>query len=54
LQPFQGGSCPIEIHYVSNVAKASLRLGDDWRVRPTDALLQQLKAFPDIISVELK
>ena len=54
LQPFQGGSCPIEIHYVSNVAKASLRLGDEWRVRPTDALLQQLKAFPDIISVEIK
>ncbi|PKM12849.1 MAG: DNA polymerase III subunit alpha [Gammaproteobacteria bacterium HGW-Gammaproteobacteria-3] len=43
LEPFKGGRCPIVIKYQSTQAKASLQLGDDWRVHPSDELLIRLK-----------
>jgi DNA polymerase-3 subunit alpha len=45
LQPFVGGNCPIQIDYGSSQATASLQLGEEWRVHPTDELLLQLKRF---------
>ena len=45
LIPFKGGRCPVVIEYSSVVARATLQLGDAWRVHPTDELLVQLKAF---------
>ena len=45
LQPFLGGNCPIQVGYGSIKAIASLQLGDEWRVHPTDELLLQLKKF---------
>ena len=53
LQPFIGGNCPVQIGYQSNEAKASLQLGDDWRIYPTDDLILQLKRFlsDDIVDI---
>jgi DNA polymerase-3 subunit alpha len=42
LKPHRGGNCHVAIDYQRSDATAELRLGDEWRVRPTDALLQLL------------
>ncbi|MDP3837513.1 MAG: DNA polymerase III subunit alpha, partial [Methylococcales bacterium] len=44
LMPYKGGRCPVVIEYRSAVARATLQLGEAWRVHPTDELLVQLKA----------
>jgi DNA polymerase-3 subunit alpha len=43
LTPFKGGRCTVVIEYSSEAARATLQLGDAWRVRPTDELLTQLR-----------
>ncbi|PKD38058.1 DNA polymerase III subunit alpha [Methylomonas sp. Kb3] len=43
LTPFCGGQCPIQIEYRTGTDKATLQLGDDWRVRPSDELLIRLR-----------
>ncbi|WP_158970766.1 DNA polymerase III subunit alpha [Paraglaciecola sp. L3A3] len=51
LQPFQGGSCPVQVHYVHPDAKVDLTLGAQWYVTPEDELiyeLQQLLGKPQI------
>jgi DNA polymerase-3 subunit alpha len=49
LTPFKGGSCPVQIVYHSHTARATLILGDAWRVRIADDLLQALKKlFADV------
>lgn len=54
LEPFKGGSCPVSISYTSIVAKASLQLGDAWRVHPTDELVARLQAFSGSEVVEVR
>ena len=54
LQPFTGGNCPIQILYSSDNATASLQLGDEWRIHPTDELISRLKkTFPTNL-IEIK
>lgn len=43
LEPYREGVCPIVIDYQRSDAKALLRLGDTWRVRPEDELLERLR-----------
>lgn len=43
LKPFVGSTCPILIDYQAPTAKARLRLGGQWRVKPSDELIQRLK-----------
>jgi DNA polymerase-3 subunit alpha len=43
LEKYRGGNCRIMIDYALETAKANLHLGEPWRVRPTDALLQILR-----------
>jgi len=43
LQPYRGGGSTVSIQYVSAVAQATVQLGDEWRVRPSDELLHQLR-----------
>ncbi len=43
IQPFTGGQCPIIIDYHSNSVHSSLQLGDNFRVRPADELLNNLQ-----------
>ncbi|VAW99400.1 DNA polymerase III alpha subunit [hydrothermal vent metagenome] len=42
LQPFQQGGCEIVISYQQPQAIAKLSLGEQWRVHPTDELLNRL------------
>jgi DNA polymerase-3 subunit alpha len=51
LEPYQGGSCPVQIHYVHPDAKVDLTLGAQWYVTPQDELLydlQQLLGKPQV------
>ncbi|POZ49989.1 DNA polymerase III subunit alpha [Methylovulum psychrotolerans] len=54
LQDFKGGQCPVEVNYQSPVAKAVLRLGDDWRVSAGDELVTKLRAVFGQDKVEVK
>ncbi|MDP2904189.1 MAG: DNA polymerase III subunit alpha [Methylovulum sp.] len=54
LQAFKGGTCPIDLHYTSAPAKASLRLGDEWRVHPADELVSRLRALSENAEAEIK
>ncbi|PPK75654.1 DNA polymerase III alpha subunit [Methylobacter tundripaludum] len=54
LEPFKGGGCPVGISYTSKVAKASLQLGDEWRVQPTDELVARLRALLGSEAVEVR
>ncbi len=54
LESFKGGDCPVDISYTSQVAKANLRLGDEWRVHPTDELVARLKSMLGSAAVEVR
>jgi len=54
LQAFRGGSCPIDIHYTSALAKAGLRLGDEWRVHPADELISRLRTLPGNAGAQIR
>lgn len=54
LKPFSGGQCPVTIEYASSTAKASIQLGDDWRVMPSDELLIRLRRFLPAEAVVVK
>nr|VFK18363.1 MAG: DNA polymerase III, alpha subunit [Candidatus Kentron sp. LFY] len=45
LAPWRGGRIPVSIHYHRPDATARITLGDAWRVRPSDQLLQRLRAL---------
>jgi DNA polymerase-3 subunit alpha len=53
LEKHRGGNCRIAIDYLSEGAKANLHLGERWRVRPTDDLIQTLKEMTAENSVEM-
>lgn len=42
LKPYSGGACPMMIAYQKSNAQAMLKLGANWAVKPTDALINQL------------
>lgn len=50
----QGEGCPVEIHYESPDAAAVLRLGNDWAVRPDDALLTGLRGWLSDAHVDMR
>ena len=54
LRPFKGGRCPVVVNYRSAQARAVLQFGDDWRLYPTDELLNRLKRLLSPASVEVK
>ena len=43
LSPYQGGTCPVWVHYKSTSAAVEMPLGDAWRVRPADELISKLE-----------
>lgn len=45
LRPCRGGSCGIAVHYIGEEARATLALPEEWSVRPTRALLEELAAL---------
>ena len=42
LKPCTGGRCGVAVHYMGSCARATLAFGDEWAVRPTRALLDNL------------
>jgi DNA polymerase-3 subunit alpha len=42
LQPFRRGKCEVCVQYQGEIAQAQLTFGDDWTVRPTRELREQL------------
>lgn len=43
LRPHRGEGCPIAIDYVRRDARGLLQLGSDWRIIPSDELVQKLR-----------
>ncbi|MCW8911551.1 MAG: OB-fold nucleic acid binding domain-containing protein, partial [Gammaproteobacteria bacterium] len=42
LQPFREGDCPVWVSYKKDAASAVLSLGDEWKVQPSDELINRL------------
>ena len=56
IDPVRGGDCEIRLRYCRADAEAEIRCGPDWRIKPTDQLLRQLRRLlgPDAISVRYR
>ncbi len=55
IQPFAGGRCMLVVNYQSATEKASVQLGDAWRVHPTDELMDRLqRVFTQTDAVHVK
>lgn len=54
LRPFCGGQCSISIELTREGAKASLKLGDEWRVHPSDELLTRLRRILSNEAVQIQ
>ncbi len=54
LAAYRQGRCPVVVQYRGPTAKAMVRLGDEWRVRPSEDLLKRLAALasPESVRVE--
>ena len=53
LEGAQGGNCPITVDYSQPDGSARVRLGEHWRVHPSDALLERLRGTVGGEGVEL-
>ncbi|MDZ7924256.1 MAG: DNA polymerase III subunit alpha [Marinagarivorans sp.] len=53
LTPYVGGTCPLLMRFHTDYATGDLSFGNEWKVRPTDDLLQVLRANFGGASVEL-
>jgi DNA polymerase-3 subunit alpha len=45
LAPYRNGTCPVCVCYYNGTASCEMRLGEDWRVRPDDALMRSLREW---------
>ena len=45
LAPYRNGNCPVSVCYQNGAASCEMRLGEDWRVRPDDALMLSLRQW---------
>ncbi len=54
LQPFKGGSCPVQLDVIHMDAEATIACGAQWYVTPEDQLLHDLKQCLGEESVALK
>ena len=43
LQTYREGTCPVCVNYNSGTETTRLTLGDDWKIQPTDELLNRLQ-----------
>ena len=53
LAPYRKGSCAVSVCYDNGAASCEMRLGEDWRVRPDDALMQSLREWLHPENVQL-
>ncbi|NOQ63199.1 MAG: DNA polymerase III subunit alpha, partial [Methyloprofundus sp.] len=55
LEPFSGGQCMLMMNYQNASNKASIQLGDAWRIHPTDELILRLqRMLGDDDAVQIK
>ncbi|ANU37226.1 DNA polymerase III subunit alpha [Vibrio scophthalmi] len=54
LEPYRAGTIPVHVYYQRSDARARLTLGTEWRVTPSDTLLDDLKQLlgPDQVELE--
>ncbi len=45
LSPYRKGNCLVSVSYDNGAASCEMRLGEDWRVRPDDGLMQSLREW---------
>ncbi len=43
LEPYRQGNCPVTIHYQRSDAAGEVALGSEWKVKPEDELLMELR-----------
>ena len=43
LAPYQGGTCPVHLHYADGTSTVKLTLGSAWKVFPKDVLIEALR-----------
>jgi len=53
LSSGRGGSCPVTLDYEQPRGRARIRLGESWRVHPSDELLERLRGTVGRDGVEL-
>ncbi|RKZ98761.1 MAG: DNA polymerase III subunit alpha [Gammaproteobacteria bacterium] len=53
LGPFRDGLTAIELEYINQDARALIRLGEDWKVIPTDTLINDLNNLPTVTAVRM-
>ena len=53
LAPYKAGGCPVSIHYSNGAAECRIDLGDGWRVKPEEELLDALNEWLAPENVEL-
>ncbi|HSN70118.1 MAG TPA: OB-fold nucleic acid binding domain-containing protein, partial [Steroidobacteraceae bacterium] len=53
LKPFRRGACGVAVHYRSAAARAALELPEEWSVRPTRELMDQLEQLVGHDGVQL-
>ncbi|MFA0570081.1 DNA polymerase III subunit alpha [Vibrio gallaecicus] len=54
LEPYRAGTVPVNVYYQRADARARLTLGTEWRVTPSDTLLDELKQLLGNNQVELE
>lgn len=54
LTPFKEGVCPVVVDYHKDNARAKIPLGEEWRVHPTDELLNRLRESMGENKINLK
>ncbi|MFM2479021.1 DNA polymerase III subunit alpha [Celerinatantimonas sp. MCCC 1A17872] len=45
VEPYRNGTCPVTIHYIGEHEQGTYQLGTDWRVTPTDDLIEGLSSL---------
>lgn len=54
LTPYKHGHCPVYLDYTGAGAKARIKLGNEWLVRPTDELIHRLGELADKLQVKVE
>ncbi|MEW6996516.1 DNA polymerase III subunit alpha [Colwelliaceae bacterium BS250] len=54
LSQYKEGTCPVKLYYQREEARATIELGTQWRVSPSDTLIHELKVLLGDESVSLE
>ncbi|MEK7206821.1 MAG: DNA polymerase III subunit alpha, partial [Pseudomonadota bacterium] len=53
LEPVARGTCPVYLQYQTPEAEAEIALGEQWKIRPTSAVMEQLSRLAGEQNVHL-